>query len=92
MRRSLPRSLHDDFVRLTFSAKEAVFKAVFGQIRRIVEFEEVVLRFDDGLQSFTAVAPADSALQAALAEGTGQAHLGTSLVATVFRIARIGEP
>lgn len=90
--RSLPRNLHDDFVRLTFSAKEAVFKAVFGQIRRIVEFEEVVLRFDDSLQSFTATAPADPALQAALGEGAGRAHLGTSLVATVFQVARIGEP
>lgn len=92
VRRSLPRNLRDDFVRLTFSAKEAVFKAVFGEIRRIIEFEEVVLSFDDALQSFSATAPANPALQKALGAGAGHALRGTSLVATVFQIGCGSRP
>lgn len=61
----------DDNVRRTFSAKESIFKAVYPQVNRFVDFTEVRLRFDTAQQTFSAQAPENNPLDRLLGSGQG---------------------
>jgi len=74
----------DDTVRLTFSAKESVFKAVFVHLERFIEFEEVSIEFDHRLQSFIAAATGDERLDTLLRSGKGGYVLQDDLIVTNF--------
>jgi len=75
---------YDDSVRLAFSAKESVFKAVFAQMKRFIEFEEVSLKFDAARQTFSAAAPDDNRLNSLLTPGKGGYISFDNLLVTGF--------
>jgi 4'-phosphopantetheinyl transferase EntD len=79
---------HDDqfhsLVRLTFSAKESVFKAIFPLVRRFVDFDEVRISYDQERQTFFARAPENTTLDGVLAPGSGGYRNFADFLATGF--------
>jgi 4'-phosphopantetheinyl transferase EntD len=66
-----PATAPDEQVRITFCAKEAVYKAIFPQVRRFVDFTEVALHFDPASGSFAARSD-DERLDRILRRGRGR--------------------
>jgi len=85
-----PGEIYDDAVRLTFSAKESIFKSVFAHVGRFVEFEEVGLEFDSTLQSFIATAPDDKKLHKLVQSGQGKYLMLADLIVTGFYLPGSG--
>tara|TARA_R110002096_G_scaffold189337_1_gene369907 strand:- start:38050 stop:38745 length:696 start_codon:yes stop_codon:yes gene_type:complete len=54
-----------------FSAKEAIYKAIFPSLERYVDFREVCIRSDKSGGRFTGHAPENSELDTLLASGSG---------------------
>jgi 4'-phosphopantetheinyl transferase EntD len=75
---------YDDLVRTIFSAKESVFKAVFAQVKRFIEFDEIRLVFGPEEQSFKAIAPDNEWLNEIVAAGNGKYLYFQNLVVTSF--------
>lgn len=61
-----------DSVRLVFSAKEALYKAVSARIGRFVDFQEVRTEFRAQTSRYTATAPEDPGLDALIRGGSGR--------------------
>ena len=81
-----PESLNNT-VRRAFSAKESVFKAIFAQVRRFVDFQEVSVSFDTSAQRFSARAPENGQLNRLLATGEGGWFYSDELLTTGFYLA-----
>jgi len=75
---------YDDAVRLTFSAKESVFKSVFALLGRFIEFEEVCLEINRTRQTFTATSPEDNGLHKLVNSGRGGYVSFDNLIVTSF--------
>lgn len=82
---------HDDVVRLTFSAKESIFKSIFPHLGRFIEFEEVGLEIDDKRQSFTATSPDDSKLDKLVRSGRGGYFWFDDCIVTNFILPKHGD-
>jgi 4'-phosphopantetheinyl transferase EntD len=75
-----------ELVRLVFSAKEAVYKAVYFTIREILGFQDVDIVLDTDSRSFSATTVHARARQAGLEVGSGIYELGEHGAATLFTI------
>ncbi|MEM7279366.1 MAG: 4'-phosphopantetheinyl transferase superfamily protein [Pseudomonadota bacterium] len=73
-----------EVLRLTFSAKEAVYKAVFYELGRFVDFDEVRLEFSQDGLSFIANAPDDPHLDSLLHHGAGHSCALNGHIVTAF--------
>ena len=71
-------------VRLVFSAKEALYKAVHAQVRRFIDFQEVKIVIGPGTNSFSATAPDDTELDALVSRGRGRYLVTRDLVFTYW--------
>jgi 4'-phosphopantetheinyl transferase EntD len=74
----------NDRVRLAFSAKEAIYKAVFARAGRFVDFLEVCIDVDHGDQRFTARAPDDEQLHEIVCRGSGRYRITGDLAFSVW--------
>lgn len=61
-----------DAVRLVFSAKEAIYKAIYGRVGRFVDFHEVRTEIRAPTAHYTATAPEDPVLDRVIQGGTGR--------------------
>ncbi len=74
----------DAQVRLTFSAKESVYKAVYPTVQRFIDFSEVRICFDSENRTFAARSPESGELNALLLRGQGSFALTNSHLLTGF--------
>jgi len=84
----LNKTQYQDLVRLSFSAKESIYKAIYPELRRFVEFDEVRIKFHSDRKSFSATAPEDESLNNMLALGTGGYVFVENTIVTNFILAR----
>lgn len=61
----------DEHVRLAFSAKESIYKAIYPLVRRFVDFTDVSVELQPAQCRFTATAPQDATLNRLIAAGEG---------------------
>ena len=73
-----------DLTRITFCAKEAIFKGVFPLVARFVDFKEVALEIDAGTQTFVARAGDDGRLDQVLRTGIGRFTIADSVLISSF--------
>jgi enterobactin synthetase component D len=73
-----------DRVRLAFSAKESVFKAVFPRVKRFIDFNEVSVSFESKGNRYSARAPDDAELNRVVSAGEGGYVYVNHLIATGF--------
>lgn len=75
----------DERTRVTFCAKEAVFKAIFPLVARFVDFQEVALTVNADTQTFEARACKDDNLDELLRRGIGRFGIfGSALISSFF--------
>jgi len=73
-----------DLTRITFCAKEAIFKGVFPLVARFVDFKEVALEIDADTQTFVARAGDDGHLDQVLRTGIGRFTIADSVLISSF--------
>jgi 4'-phosphopantetheinyl transferase EntD len=73
-----------DRTRITFCAKEAIFKAVYPLVARFVDFREVALEIDADTQTFVAQACNDGHLDRILKSGIGRFTIADSVLISSF--------
>jgi 4'-phosphopantetheinyl transferase EntD len=74
----------DDRVRLVFSAKESVYKAIHAHVGRFVDFQEVRIELSRDQDRFTASAPDDPQLDALVGRGAGRFRITENFVFTIW--------
>lgn len=70
--------------RVTFCAKEAIFKAVFPRVARFVDFQEVTVTVNADAQTFEARAFDDDGLDELLRRGSGRFGMFDSVLISSF--------
>ncbi len=74
----------EDGVRLVFGAKEAIYKAVYAQVGRFVDFQEVRVDVDMDSGTYAATAPDDATLDGLLKPGIGRFLMTRELVFAIW--------
>lgn len=81
-----PEYRTEPWLRLVFSAKEAVFKCVYPLAKRFIDFHEVAVALDEDSRSFAAIACSREAAESGVELGVGMFETDGIGAASVFVI------